>query len=941
LTTKYWRFPLLTREDLKEKYGFEDYVIAALEDRQIDSLLLPQEEAIRSGLLNGKSLIISASSSTGKTLIAELAIVKLASSSKALFVVPLKALAEDKFKEFEKYYGNYLSIGISTGDRDEYDDRLEELDVLIATYERAEILTRTNSKWTKSIGLLIVDEFHHVGDEGRGPVLEFLITRLLQTNKKIQLLCLSAVVADPEVFQKWLGMDVQVLKYPDYRPVPLRLGVLQGGEIAFDDGEISKTEFHGSAEEVMPKLVTYEISTGRHVLIFASSRWGAQQDALALANEISKIPIPGFNLFSDDEIQEFIYDKAVTTDVQPELVTCLKKGVAFHHAGLSINERAFIEEAFKGKKIVAIFATTTLAEGINFPADTTIFETLKKGHVDLSVNDFRNMAGRAGRIGFVDVGEAIILASTKKQARIAMDRYIKGPLEPIISQLIFEKELRRNLIILLSTGQYRTFAEVVDFFSKTFFSKSTGSPVSKDILFRLLKGLQDAGFVRETSPTALGAVCASRRYDPFTIQRIIEAFKQLLELGTTVTDFTLLHLICSTSDFENSLCFCFDWEPDNFTIASVERASEVAQTSYNDREHLKKVFKTALMLEAWIKGKDTQKDFRIYPADVQAHHAERALWLLMAIPETLNASGLTLSPSLANQIDDLKEKLRYGVPETFLPTARVFALLGFNPLSRRRILRVGELHIDSVEDIIKVQHNELSKALGSPALAKRVLDDAGRLSNDPSIISRHKLLLEAEQNGFQGPVNRLFNATNGVEYEEAVYRILKVITNAVVKPSLDRSFSPDFIIAKPSRQSISIIIKNNDTITIEDIGHAVTRTLSEKSSTAIAIIGRRFSPEVKRSVSEGLQNRRITLLTESALIRTLLLSKIVRSEAVLVMALEAGGFVDEGNINEFVKSAKYDYDPKLNIFNLAKAEKGPSVPSKKISADDFSAALRE
>ena len=101
---------MLTRLDLKEKYGFEDYVIDALKDRSINNLLLPQEEAIRNGVLDGKSLIISANSSTGKTLIAELAIVKLAASLKALYIVPLKALAEDKFKEFEKYYSNFLAL---------------------------------------------------------------------------------------------------------------------------------------------------------------------------------------------------------------------------------------------------------------------------------------------------------------------------------------------------------------------------------------------------------------------------------------------------------------------------------------------------------------------------------------------------------------------------------------------------------------------------------------------------------------------------------------------------------------------------------------------------------------------------------------------------------------------------------------------------------------
>lgn len=114
---------LIRIADLKREYGFDDYVIQALEDRGIESLLEPQEAAIRAGVLDGKSLIVSANSSTGKTLIAELTIVKLAVTLKALYLVPLKSLAEDKFAEFSKYYADSLSIGISTRDRQEYDDR--------------------------------------------------------------------------------------------------------------------------------------------------------------------------------------------------------------------------------------------------------------------------------------------------------------------------------------------------------------------------------------------------------------------------------------------------------------------------------------------------------------------------------------------------------------------------------------------------------------------------------------------------------------------------------------------------------------------------------------------------------------------------------------------------------------------------------------------------
>jgi helicase len=932
---------MLTLDDLKLKYGFEDYVINALKDRGIERLLPPQEAAIRSGVLEGQSLILSANSSTGKTLIAELAIMKLATSLKTLYLVPLKALAEDKFRELEEYYSKFFSIGISTSDREEHDDRLEELDVLIATYEKAEILTRTNSRWAKSIGLLVVDEFHHIGDENRGPALEFLITRLLQINKNLQLLCLSATVAEPETFQRWLGMNVKVLKFPDYRPVPLRMGVLYDGKITFDDGEVVDTGFTGRLEAMLLQVVTKEVASSKYALVFTHSRYYAEKYAGDLAVKMSQVSPASLNCISDDDLQKFVSEEAVSTDVEPSLVACLRKGVAYHHAGLSDKERTFIEKAFKEKRIAVIFATTTLAEGINFPASLTVFESLRKGSVDLTVNDFRNMAGRAGRVGYVDVGEAIVLAITKRQAYTAMERYIKGPLQVVISQLIYEKELRRNLMVLLSTSQYGSFNEISAFFSQTYYSKSTGSPISKDLLFRLLRELQEAGFVKGTLPTTLGRVCASRRYDPLSIQRIVEGFKLILERGIPITDFTLLHLVCSTSDFENSLCYNMYWEQDRFPSASVERAEEVVQTSYKDYEHLGRVFKTAMMLEAWVNGEDTKKEYNVYPSDAQTNYADCALWLVTTIPDALEAAGLQIGSTLADQVEDLKERLKYGIPKKYLGTARVFSNLGFDPLSRRRLIMLGELHINSVYDLVKIPHVILSKALGSTVLAERVLDVAAKLSNDPKLIERQRLIREAEQIGFQGPVTRLFNATDESDYKEAIFRILRSLTSLIARPSADSSVSPDFVIAKPNGESISVVAKYTGTeITPNDIGDAVTRSLSERSSIVTAIVASKFSSESQPLAHPKTSGSKVTLLTDAALVKILLLSKTVHPEALLLAALEAGGVVFEEDISRLAKSASYAYDPKANISEIAQDEKGPVIPSKNIDGEKLSSAIR-
>jgi hypothetical protein len=344
------------------------------------------------------------------------------------------------------------------------------------------------------------------------------------------------------------------------------------------------------------------------------------------------------------------------------------------------------------------------------------------------------------------------------------------------------------------------------------------------------------------------------------------------------------------------------------------------------------------MLEAWVKGEDT-KTFNVFESDVQSHHAEFAIWLLSAIPESLKASGLSLNQTLADQIDSLKEKLKYGVPEKYLPAARVFLNLGFNPLSRHRIIMVGELHVKSLEDLSNVPHVTLTRALGSAALARDVLDKASKLTNDPLIVARSRLLKEAEEKGFQGPVTRLFNAFDDVEYENATYRILMDLTSLVVKPSNDRATTPDFIIAKSQMETISVVVKFSDELTPNDVGDAVTRSLSERSSIVTVIIGKGFSLDAKGLAAPKSTGSKVTLLTEAALVKILLLSKVMHPEALLFAALEAGGEIREEDVIKLVKSASYKYDPKTNIFQLSQKEKGPSFPPKTIDSDKLSSAI--
>jgi helicase len=200
--------------------------------KEITELRPCQEKAIKQGLLKGQSLLVCTPTASGKTLIAELAAMKniLEGEGKAIYIVPLKALATEKYKEFTKKYGTHCKINLSIGDLDKEDRYLEKNDLIIATAEKLDSLIRHHSPWLKQVKTVIVDEIHLLNDPGRGPTLEILITILKQLLPKIQLIALSATIGNPEELAEWL--NAKLIK-DDWRPVELRKGIMYDGQIEF------------------------------------------------------------------------------------------------------------------------------------------------------------------------------------------------------------------------------------------------------------------------------------------------------------------------------------------------------------------------------------------------------------------------------------------------------------------------------------------------------------------------------------------------------------------------------------------------------------------------------------------------------------------------------------------------------------------------------------
>jgi len=345
-----------------------------LSQQGYSNLFPPQEDSVKAGLLDGKSLLVSSPTASGKTLIATLAIIHYLSSNsgKVVYLTPLRALAAEKFSEFKKLepldIGKKIKIQISTGDYDSTDSSLAKNDVLILTNEKMDSIIRHGADWINDIGLVVADEVHLIGDADRGPTLEMILTKLKLLESKPQIIALSATITNVDELSKWLGCEAVTT---NWRPVPLTEGVYDHGSVTMHDGRYFEIE--SSIRGPPVDLGVESVKDGGQSLLFAETRTRSASLATKAAEAIVKY-------LNDSEIVELekVSEKILSDNEHTELVKTLaklvKKGVAFHHAGLNQNCRETIEEEFRNGRIKLLASTPTLAAGVNLPARRRYFK---------------------------------------------------------------------------------------------------------------------------------------------------------------------------------------------------------------------------------------------------------------------------------------------------------------------------------------------------------------------------------------------------------------------------------------------------------------------------------------------------------------------------------------------------------------------------------------
>ncbi|MFQ5919377.1 MAG: DEAD/DEAH box helicase [Thermoplasmata archaeon] len=325
-----------------------------VEDQGITELYPPQAEAIAPAL-SGENLVLAIPTASGKSLVAYLALLKsVLNGGKALYIVPLRALAAEKYEDLKPFEELGIKVALSMGDYDSDDPTLVSYDVIIATSEKADSLLRHRTHWLKQLSVVVADEVHLINDVGRGPTLEVTLAKLRQVNPGAQVIALSATIANSAELARWLEANHVS---SEWRPVPLREGVFFDGGITFAD--LSHRLLDPEGEDI-PSLVRDTLRDGGQALVFVNTRRSTE----SIARKLRPTAKPYLSsqevklLSKTAESMEGRQEEP--TSLGSRLASDLKAGTAFHHAGLTNRQRKVVEDLFRDHSLKTIVATPTL-----------------------------------------------------------------------------------------------------------------------------------------------------------------------------------------------------------------------------------------------------------------------------------------------------------------------------------------------------------------------------------------------------------------------------------------------------------------------------------------------------------------------------------------------------------------------------------------------------
>lgn len=627
-----------------------------------------QKAVIDSGYLeNNENYIISIPTASGKTVLGVLAALKvLLQGGKVVYAVPLISLQNEKYKEFKVFEEFGFKVG----------KHPSRSDLAVMVFESFDALTRFSLNTLTEIDLVIIDEFHMIGDYTRGPTIECAITRIKERNKGIRIIALSATLQNMDEMAHWLQANVVT---HDYRPVPLHKEVLCAEEFGTKD-----------KNNLVFKILNDSLNDSSQMLTFVSTRRFTESLAQNMAKKISRyIPDGKREIFNN--IAEDILDVPRRRNTQPtevcyKLAECIKNGIAFHHAGLFDKQKEIIEEEFVKGNLLMITATPSLMYGVNLPSKNVVIRDYTRwtdqGQTNIPVFDYEQMSGRAGRPGFDSEGYSYLLAKTYDEAFNLDEYYVHGEIEVTNSKLIDNEDaVLKQIITQVSSGFAKDMDELIDFFNKTFYGfqiSHTYNTMSfgfsdESIKYEISSALEyliQNGIIR-LSPSGLqttpfGTLISRNNYQVKTAVKLKDYCNMM---GDEFNVGSLIYEISKTNDMPK-INTKFRANKDNIKEVLSNEGVYISFISNNES--------TAASLLEWINEKkeyEIENYLKVYAASTRraSYEASNIVKYFYDICDVLG------NYKFLNEIDKLSSRLYYGVKEELLPL-----VIGIKRLGRQR-----------------------------------------------------------------------------------------------------------------------------------------------------------------------------------------------------------------------------------------------------------------
>ncbi|TAQ89791.1 hypothetical protein B7494_g1900 [Chlorociboria aeruginascens] len=538
-------------------YGLPQGLIGNFSSIGIKSIYPWQSDCLlRSGALGGQNLVYSAPTGGGKSLVADILMLKTVIENpekKALLVLPYVALVQEKLRWLRRVVDGVTKnvdvssrreqqpslwrkrgdedsvrvMGIFGGSRSQF--TWADTDIAICTIEKANSLVNAaiDDCSVSKLGVVVIDELHFINDEYRGYILELMATKLLSLEQNVQLIGMSATLQNAETLAKWLNNAKFYIS--KYRPVPIEEHLVFDNAVypASSSSRFYKTATQlsvqsqtqarpqpcrkilpSSSKQLKNPLINSVVSlanetarAGFGALVFCSSRSGCERDASLISQVLPRIEETDRAIM--EKRRDLVNDlRSTSTGLDHVLERIIPLGVAFHHAGLTIEERDLIATAYDEGVIKVIVATCSLAAGINLPARRVILHGARMGSDLIGPSMLRQMRGRAGRKGKDEIGETYLCCQKSDLEAVAelMEAEI-----PNVESCLLPGKRERALLEVIATKLATSVESIDDYMKKTLLYQTIDHGELADMVKFTLDELKQTGLVQEDGASTFQA----------------------------------------------------------------------------------------------------------------------------------------------------------------------------------------------------------------------------------------------------------------------------------------------------------------------------------------------------------------------------------------------------------------------------------------------------